>query len=106
MFSIRSHPRERNWIPKAKKCIFLGYGALRKGCRLYDRNTSSILHCRDVVFNELSRGYDSEGEKQLIEVEGFLEEPEEVPEQEAQESVAEANGDLHGVMEMRERKNM
>ena len=83
--------------PKAKKCIFLGYGALRKGYRLYDRKTSRILHSRDVVFNELSRGYDSEGEKQLIEVEGFSEEPEEVPEQEARESVAEADGDPHGV---------
>ena len=60
-----------------------------------------------MVFNELSRGYDSEGEKQLIEVEGFSEEPEEVPEQEARESVAEADGDPHGVqMEMRQRKTL
>ena len=39
---------------KAKGCIFLGYATSRKGYRLYDQKTSSIVHSRDVVFNELS----------------------------------------------------
>jgi hypothetical protein len=41
--------------PKAKKCIFLGYGTSRKGYRLYNWKTSGIIHSRDVVFNKLSR---------------------------------------------------
>ena len=40
---------------KAKGCIFLGYATSRKGYRLYDQKTSSIVHSRDVVFNELSK---------------------------------------------------
>ena len=41
---------------KAKKCIFLGYGATRKGYRLYNQKSSKIIHSCDVVFNELTRG--------------------------------------------------
>ena len=63
--------------PKAKKCTFLGYGTSRKGYRLYDWKTSSIIHSRDVVFNELSRGYEGAKEKRLVQVENFTEgEPE------------------------------
>ena len=69
---------ERNKLdPKAKKCIFLGYGATRKGYRLYNQKSSKIIHSRDVVFNELTRGYEYEGEPQqtrLIEIENFTEE--------------------------------
>ena len=60
--------------PKAKKCTFLGYGT--KGYRLYDWTTSRIIHSRDVVFNELSRGYEGAKEKRLVQVENFTEEPE------------------------------
>ena len=33
--------------PKAKKCIFLGYGTVRN---LYDNKTSKIVYSCDVVF--------------------------------------------------------
>ena len=68
--------------PKAKKCIFLGYGTARKGYRFYDNKTSKIVYSRDIVFNESSRGCESEEEKELIQVESFTEE---VPEPEAPE---------------------
>ena len=60
--------------PKAKKCVFLGYGATRKGYRLYDQKTSTIVHSRDVVFDELSRGYEGEKEKHLIQIENLTDE--------------------------------
>ena len=76
--------------PKAKKCIFLGYGTVRKGYRLYDNKTSKIVYSRDVVFNESSRGCESEEEKELIQVESFTEE---VPEPEAPEVEEPASAD-------------
>ena len=66
--------------PKAKKCIFLGYGTTRKGYRLYDHKSSSIIHSRDIVFNELTRGHVSEGDKQLIQVESLPDNEPEEPE--------------------------
>ena len=68
--------------PKAKRCIFLGYGTSRKGYRLYNRKTSSITHSRDIVCNESSKGWESKEEKRLIEVENFTEPEPEVPEPE------------------------
>ena len=62
--------------PKAKKCIFLGYGTSRKGYRLYNWKTSGIIHSRGVVFNELSWGYEGAKEKRLVQVENFTEKPE------------------------------
>ena len=62
--------------PKAKKCIFLGYGTSRKGYRLYDWKTWSIVHSRDVIFSELSTGNEGAKEKQHVQVEHFSEEPE------------------------------
>ena len=38
--------------PKAKKCIFVGYGEETKGYRLYDVVRAKIMISRDVVFNE------------------------------------------------------
>ena len=65
---------------KAKGCIFLGYATSRKGYRLYDQKTPSIVHSRDVVFNELSRGYKSasEGETRQIHVENLTDQEPEV----------------------------
>ena len=61
--------------PKAKKCIFLGYAAQRKGYRLYDSEKSSVIFSHDVVFNESSTGIETEQEeKRLIQVETFSEE--------------------------------
>ena len=37
---------------KARRCIFLGYGMVTKGYRLYDVNRSKVLYSRDVVFDE------------------------------------------------------
>ena len=55
--------------------------------RLYDVKTSSVIHSRDVVFNESSRGIESEQEEnQLIQVESF-------PETEAEESEIEEDSD-------------
>lgn len=51
--------------PKAKKCIFLGYGPDAKGYRLYDLKSHKVIISRDVVFNELSTGVtDSVTEKE------------------------------------------
>ena len=38
--------------PKAKKCVFVGYGEETKGYRLYDPVCAKIIFSRDVVFNE------------------------------------------------------
>ena len=45
---------------KAKKCIFLGYGADTKGYRLYDSERRRAFHSRDVIFNELEDGIQKE----------------------------------------------
>ena len=42
--------------PKAKKCIFLGYGDHVKGYRLFDESRSRVLHSRDVQFDEFGQG--------------------------------------------------
>ena len=55
--------------PKSKKCVFLGYSTTRKGYRLYHQKTSRIIHSRDVIFDELTRGHDSEEGRQHIPVE-------------------------------------
>ena len=68
--------------PKAKKCTLLGYGTSRKGYRLYDWKTSSIIHSRDAVFNESSRGYEGAKEKRLVHIENLTEEEPEAPEPE------------------------
>ena len=77
--------------PKAKKCIFLGYGTLRNGYHLYHRKTSSIIYNRDVVFSESSRRYESEENKRLIQVENFTEEEPKAPERAASEPEGESN---------------
>ena len=41
---------------KAQKCIFLGYGDVTKGYRLYDTIKAHIIHSQDVVFDETSLG--------------------------------------------------
>ena len=43
--------------PKAKKCIFVGYGEETKGYRLYDAVRAKIMFSRDVVFNEGKCGF-------------------------------------------------
>ena len=45
---------------KARRCIFLGYGVVTKGYRLYDMNRSKVLDSRDVVFDELKPGVEKE----------------------------------------------
>ena len=65
----------RKLDPKAKKCVFLGYGTARKGYCLYYPKTSTIIHSRDVVFDEVTRGNGSEeDERRLIQIENFQEE--------------------------------
>lgn len=49
--------------PKARKCIFLGYGDAIKGYRLFDPIKGRVIHSRDVVFNENSLGIEKEQEK-------------------------------------------
>ena len=41
--------------PKAKKCIFVGYGDKTKGYRLYNPERGKIFHSRDVKFDEAKR---------------------------------------------------
>ena len=50
---------------KARKCIFLGYGDVTKGYRLYDPIKARIIHSRDVVFDEISLGFEKEQQKDL-----------------------------------------
>ena len=38
--------------PKAKKCIFVGYGDKTKGYRLYNPERGKVFHSRDIKFNE------------------------------------------------------
>ena len=79
--------------PKAEKCTLLGYGTSRKGYRLYDWKTSSIIHSRDVVFNELSRGYEGAKEKRLVQVENVTEGEPEAPEPEEGSDKIESDDD-------------
>lgn len=46
--------------PKAKRCIFIGYGDTTKGYRLYDPTRGRVIHSRDVVFDETSFGFEEE----------------------------------------------
>ena len=74
-YSHVSKDERKKLDPKAKRCIFLGYATQRKGYRLYNVQTSSIVHSRDVVFNKSSRGIECEQEEsRLIQVETLPEE--------------------------------
>ena len=56
--------------PKAKKCIFVGYGEETKGYRLFDPVRGKIFFSRDVVFNEDGTGRSAvEDEDRYVEVE-------------------------------------
>ena len=37
---------------KSKHCIFVGYGSVTKGYRVYDLNGKKVFHCKDVIFHE------------------------------------------------------
>ena len=43
--------------PKARRCIFLGYGDVTKGYRLYDPSKAHVIHSQDVIFDETSLGF-------------------------------------------------
>ena len=45
---------------KARRCIFLGYGTVTKGYRLYDVNHSKVLYSCDAVFDESKPGVEKE----------------------------------------------
>ena len=51
--------------PKAKRCIFLGYGDVTKGYRLYDLIKAHVIHSRDLLFDETSLGFEKEQMKDL-----------------------------------------
>ena len=56
--------------PKAKKCIFVGYGEVTKGYRLYDPVCGKIIFSRNVVFNEGNDGgLGVEGARECVELE-------------------------------------
>ena len=38
--------------PKAKKCVLLGYGNVRKGYRVYDHSSRKVVYSRNVKFDE------------------------------------------------------
>lgn len=42
--------------PKARRCIFLGYGATTKAYRVYDVKRSKVVISRDIIFDESVRG--------------------------------------------------
>ena len=37
---------------RSEQCVFLGYGKLNKGYRLWNPVTHKIVHARNVIFNE------------------------------------------------------
>ena len=53
--------------PTARKCIFLSYGNVTKGYRLYDPVKAFVIHSRDVIFDEMSLGLEKEQMKDLEE---------------------------------------
>ena len=44
--------KRQKFDSKARRCIFLGYGMVTKGYKLYDVNRSKVLYSRDGVFDE------------------------------------------------------
>ena len=65
---------ETSWTLKQRSAF---YCTTRKGYHLYNQKLSKIIHSNDVAFNELTRGYECEGEPQqtrLMEMENFTEE--------------------------------
>ena len=68
VWRMLTYPRTRGHVtcspgvnnPKARRCIFLGYGMATKGYRLYDVNHSKVLCSRDVVFDESKPGVEKE----------------------------------------------
>ena len=62
MFGVCSHTQDerQKFDSKARRCIFLGYGMVTKGYRLYDVNRSKVLYSRDVVFEESKPGDEKE----------------------------------------------
>ena len=68
--------------PKARRCIFLRYGDVTKGCRLYNLIKEHVIHSQDVVFDETSLGFEKEKMKDLegvnqsaVEIDVSTEEP-------------------------------
>ena len=65
---------ETSWTLKQRRAF---YCTTRKGYHLYNQKLSKIIHSNDVAFNELTQGYECEGEPQqtqLMEMENFTEE--------------------------------
>ena len=54
--------KQRKLDPKARKCIFLGYGNETKGYRLYNPRRERVFYSRDVVFNEQTHGIEEENQ--------------------------------------------
>ena len=59
MFTLLKDERKKLNL-KARKYILLGYGNETKSYRLYDPIQSRVIHSRDVLFNEFTRGVEKE----------------------------------------------
>ena len=86
--------------PKARRCIFLGYGDVTKGYRLYDPIKAHVIHSQDVVFDETSLGFEKEQMKDLegvnqptVEIDVSTEEPYSEAEEEQTVNEDETNPD-------------
>ena len=86
--------------PKARRCIFLGYGDVTKEYRLYDLFKARVTHSRDVVFDETSLGFEKEQMKDLegvnqptVEIDVSTEEPYSEAEEEQTVNEDETNPD-------------
>ncbi|KAL2252652.1 UNVERIFIED_CONTAM: Retrovirus-related Pol polyprotein from transposon RE1 [Sesamum indicum] len=51
-FASNTSPSKCKFTPPAPKCVFLGYSQNHKGYKVFDLDTDTLFHSRDVIFHE------------------------------------------------------